>query len=159
LPPSGITFQIRSDNMATTAQDIFSAAMGLIDSVDTSSGETDTAANAAYKSRTLLILNVLRGETFPYSDAYASAGDGKRPVCAAITDFASDVGLDDTIAQTVLPFGLAAQLLLEENPSAASFFQQRYEELLARLGSGVPQSFEAIESIYGGIEYSENGRC
>ncbi len=145
--------------MSITAQEIFGAAMGLIDSVDTSSGETDTAANAAYKSRALFIINVLLGELYPYSDAYAAAGGGRRPSCAAVTDFYTGVGLDDTIARTVLPYGLAAQLLLEENPSAASFFQQRYEELLAKLGSGVPQSFESVEDIYGGIEYKQDWRC
>ena len=145
--------------MSANVQDIFSAAMGLIDSVDVSSGETDTAANAVYKSRTLFIINVLLGELYPYSDAYAAAGDGKRPSCAAVTNFLDAVGIDDTIARTILPYGLAAQLLLEENPGAASFFQQRYEELTARLGCSVPQCFEAIESTYGGIEHSMDGGC
>lgn len=145
--------------MSANAQDIFGAAMGLIDSVEASSGETDTAANAAYKSRALFIINVLLGEVYPYSDAYAAAGDGTRPSCAAVMDFYTNIGLDDTITRAVLPYGLAAQLLLEENPSAASFFQQRYEELLARLGSGVPQNFEPIENVYGGIEYEEDWGC
>ena len=144
--------------MSTTAQDIFNAAMALIDEVDKSSGSTDTAANREYKNKTLLILNVLRGEAYPFSDTYNAAGDGSRPVCAAIMDFYSDVGLDDIIAQSVLPYGPAAQLMLEENPNAASFLQQRYEELLARHGSGVPQGFAPIEDVYGGIEYSDFGR-
>ena len=143
--------------MSTTAQDIFSAAMGLIDGVETSSGQTDTSDNAPYKSRALFIINILRGEVYPYSDTYAAGEDKSRPICAAVTDFSSSVGLDDTLAQTVLPYGLAAQLLLEENPTAASFFQQRYEELLARLGREVPNSFELIDDVYGGVEFSQFG--
>ncbi len=155
--PENKIHHTRSDNMPTTAQEVFNAAMGLIDSAEASTGRTDTASNADYKSRTLLILNVLRGEVYPYSSTCAKPAEGTRPICDRITDFVSDMGLDDTIAQTVLPYGLAAQLLLEENPSAASFFQQRYEELIARLGAAVPRGFEPIEDVYGGIGYSEAG--
>ncbi len=143
--------------MSTTAKEILSAAIGLINSAETSTGRTDTAANEDYKARTLLILNVLRGEVFPYSSTYGQPDGNARLVCGRIPDFDSDIGLDDIIAQTILPYGLAAQLLLGEDPAAASFFQQRYEELIARLGSGVPRSFEPIEDVYGGIQNSETG--
>lgn len=143
--------------MSVTAQEIFSAAMGLIDSVDQASGQTDIAANASYKARTLFIINVLRGELYPFSDSYIASEDGTRPICAAVTDFTSALGLDEVVARTVLPYGLAAQLLLEENPSTASFYQQRYEELTARLGSGIPRSFESIEDVYGAVEFSSGG--
>ena len=56
-----------------------------------------------------------------------------------------------------LPYGLAANLLVDENPGAASFYQQRYEELrgayLARLRAHV----SAVENLYGGLEYGEFG--
>ena len=54
--------------MATTAQDVFDAAMGLIDEVNESTGSTDTADTKEYKQRTLLILNMLIGELYMYSD-------------------------------------------------------------------------------------------
>ena len=50
-----------------------------------------------------------------------------------ISDFDTPINLDDYIAQTVMPYGLAAHLLIDENPTVASFFQQRYEELLDKL--------------------------
>lgn len=52
-------------NPTTTAQRVFDLAMGLIDEVNESSGETDTSDTREYKVRTLLILNTLRGELFP----------------------------------------------------------------------------------------------
>lgn len=115
-------------------------------------GQADNADNISYKNRVKPILTALRGECFLYSDTHA-AGDGIRAVCTPITSLSENIGIDDVLAQTVLPFGLAAQLLLDENPSAASFFQQRYEELLKKFRD-VPRSTEDIENLYGGIEFS-----
>ncbi len=143
--------------MATTAQNVFEAAMGLIGEVETSTGNTDTADTAQYKARTLLILNVLLGEVYPYSDTFGGTG-GKRPVYAAVTNLSGTVPVDDVIARTILPYGLASELLLDEDPALASYFQQRFEELLVRLGSGVPGIFEEIGDVYGMAELGEFGR-
>lgn len=144
--------------MATTPLWIFEKAMHLMDEADESTGLADTANTADYKHRTLPILNVLRVECFPYSDTYAVTEPGKRPVCPEITDFDSEIGLDDGIGQGVLPYGLAAHLLLDENPALASYFQQRYEELLNALKKGMPTGSEDIETLYGRIEYGEFAR-
>jgi hypothetical protein len=136
--------------MATTAQQVFDLAIGLMGEVD-SAGLTDTSANAEYKNRTLLILNALRGELFPYSDNYAVTTGGTRPVMTYISDFTTAIGLDDVIAQTVLPYGLAAQLTINDDPNLASFFQQRYEELIRKL-QNTPSEWESIEDMYGGID-------
>lgn len=152
--------------MATTAQDVFDAAMGLMDEVNESTGETDTADTREYKNRTLLILNVMRGELYPYSDTYESLDDGKRPIAAVIEAFDDYIGLDDYICQSVMPYGLAAHLLLDENPSAASFFNQRYEELKAQLSRGLLRTSEDIvdvysdpySSAYGGLTYNQFAR-
>ena len=143
----------------TTAQRVFDITMGLIDEVNESSGATDTADTKEYKVRTLLILNALRGELYPYSDTYTVQPQGERPIAAVIGDFETPIPLDDYISQTVLPYGLAAQLLLDENPSAASFFQQRYEELRNGLAKGFPTGSRAIVDLYGiGTEYNEFSR-
>ena len=62
--------------------------------------------------------------------------------------------------RSVLPCGLAAKLLSEENPTLADFFWQLYEQRLAKAREGVPASFESIEDglPYGGIEYGEFAR-
>ena len=46
---------------------------------------------------------------------------------------------------------MAAKLLVDENPSAASFYQQRYEELRAMFIARLPASVEDIELLYGGV--------
>lgn len=143
----------------TTAQQVFDITMGLIDEVNESSGATDTADTKEYKVRTLYILNALRGELYPYSDTYQEAQDGGRPIAPVILAFDDIIQLDDYICQSVLPYGLAAQLLLDENPSSASFFQQRYEELRDGLTKGFPKSSESITDVYGVCtEYNEFSR-
>lgn len=144
----------------TTAQEVFAAAMGLMDELSETGG-TDTADTAEYKNRTLLLLNILRGELYPYSDDYDNDTDGYRPIARIVEDFETALPLDDYICQSVMPYGLAAHLLLDENPSAAAFFNQRYEELKAGLARGLPRMSEDIVDVYGGgcgIRYNEFAR-
>lgn len=146
-------------NPTTTAQRVFDLAMGLMDEVNETSGGTDDADTREYKVRTLLILNALRGELFPYSDTYAAEEPGKRPILAVIQSFDQVIGMDDYICQSVLPYGLAAQLLLDENPDSASFFQQRYKEMRMNLAKGLPQQSESISDVYGIVSpYNEFSR-
>jgi hypothetical protein len=142
----------------TTAQWVFERAMFLMDEADEDSGLADTAQTRGYKGRTLAILNVLRGECFPASDTCTDGEAGKRPVCPEILDFDQEIDLDDYLCQSVLPYGLAAHLLLDENPSLASYFQQRYQELLLRARQSLPAQSEDIADLYGGIEYSRFAR-
>lgn len=144
--------------MATTAQWVFEKAMHLMDEVNESSGLADTADTKEYKNRTLPILNILRIECFPASDTYVATTPGKRPVCPEIEDFSMEIGLDDGICQGVLPYGLAAHLLLDENPVVASYFQQRYEELLNQAKRGLPTEAGDIEDLYGGIGFGRFAR-
>ena len=142
----------------TTAQKVFERAMHLMDEVNESTGAADTSDTKEYKNRTLAVLNTLRMECFPASDTYVVTTPGKRPVCPEIENFESEIALDDGICQGVLPYGLAAHLLLDENPSVASYFQQRYEQMLAEAKRSIPAVAEDIVDVYGGIEYGQSAR-
>ena len=148
----------------TTALRVFELAINLMDELD-DEGSYDTEDTAEYKNRTLAILNVLRGELYPYSDTYRKSHDwekGRRPIVKTISSFSQIIDMDDYICQSVMPYGLAAHLLMDENPSSAGFFQQRYDELKAMLAVGMPAESEDIIDIYGssgGIEpYNEFSR-
>ena len=142
--------------MATNGQWIFESAMALMDELDEATGVADTNDTLEYKNRTLPILNMLRGELYPYSDNYKVRKPGKRPISVIIENLEDPILLDDYICQTVMPYGLAAHLLMQEDPSSANYFQQRYEELRAGLMRGFPRESEDIVDIYGGIEpYNE----
>jgi len=142
----------------TNAQEIFDTTMAMMDEVR-EDGSTDNSDTREYKNRTLPILNILRGELYPYSDTY-DANDAGRSISARIKNFTSSIDLDDYICQTVMPYGLAAHLLTDENPSLAGFYQQRYEELVSKLARGLPAVSEDIEDVCfgGGNEYTEFGR-
>ena len=140
----------------TTAQEVFEYAIHLMDEQNENSGETDTADTAEYKYRTLSILNVLRGELYPYSDTFKQRKEGKRPISTRIEDWESAIGLDDYICESILPYGLAAHLLMQENPTSANFFQQRYDELKSLLQRGLPSVSEDIEDVYGDGSFEHN---
>ena len=122
--------------------------MSLMDEVV--NGLTDTGDTKEYKDRTLLILNALAGELYPYSDTFAIAEEGKRPIVTPITNFTDGIALDDYICKSVMPYGLASHLLLDENPASASFFEQRYEELRNKLARGLPTSSADVVDVYFG---------
>lgn len=146
--------------MATTARQVFDLAIALMDEMNENTGATDTTDTKEYKLRTPNILNVLRGELYPYSDTYENSSDGTRPICPAVETIESTIGLDDTLCTTVLPYGLAAHLLLGENNVMAGFFNQRYEEMREKLKNS-PASFESVSDAYGTsgyFPYNEFGR-
>lgn len=143
-----------------SVQGVFDKAMYLIDAQNESTGSTDNSDTTEYKVRALGILNNLIDDVYPASDTFAISEDGKRPALDDLTSFSDEIKMDPYIVRSVLPCGLAAKLLSEENPTLADFFWQLYEQRLAKAREGVPASFESIEDglPYGGIEYGEFSR-
>lgn len=111
--------------LMTTARDVFQTAIHLMDEQNELTGSTQTVDTKEYEFRTLDILNVLRNELWPISDTYEFGFD-----CPEIKTFEQPINLDPYSAQTIMPYGLAAHLLLGENDAMASFFNQRYQELI-----------------------------
>lgn len=133
----------------TTPEWVFARAIHLMDEQSEANGETTTTDTNEYRMRTLSILNVLRHELFPYSDTFETGEDGKRIICPELKSFTDEIGLDDVMAQGILPYGLAAHLLLGENDSMASFFNERYAELMQTLAKKRPSVWEEITPYYG----------
>ena len=119
---------------------VFDRALQLMDEQNGWSGDTED-----YRSRTLSILNVLRHELYPYSDTFEVGQDGKRRVCPELESLEQPIDLDEAIVQGVLPYGLAAHLLLGENDQMASFFFQRYAELIYAIGCRKSAAWEDIK--------------
>ena len=134
-----------------TGMDVFQRAITMMDELN-DAGKYKYEDTLEYQHRTLAILNVLQNELYPYSDTYkknSEWAERRRPVLPSLEDLYSAIDLDDYCAGTILPYGLAAHLLMDENPSTANFFQQRYDELKASLMRGMPAESEDIEDIYG----------
>ena len=138
-----------------TGMDVFQRAITMMDELD-DSGAFVHEDTTEYQNRTLSILNILQGELYFYSDTFPKWQEwenGRRPILMPIPDLNTAIDLDDYCAGTVMPYGLAAHLLLDENPTAAGYFQQRFEELLRGLqsGKGMQAASEDIIDVYGPV--------
>ena len=126
----------------TTVESVFAAAMGLMDELDPQGG-AQSADTKDYERRAPAILNALCAELRTLT------GEGSDWLPASGTEDLLPV--EETYGLSALPYGLAANLLVDENPTAASFYQQRYEELRALFVSRLKASVEDIDMLYGGV--------
>ena len=131
-------------------EDVFNAAMGIMDELGVD-GEARTSDTEEYALRTPSIVNMLVSELKILT--------GERGDWLPIESLEDVVPVGDTsYALGALPYGLAANLLVDENPSAASFYQQRYEEMRAYYLARMQAVTGDVVNVYGGIEYGEFAR-
>lgn len=139
-----------------TVQQVFDAAIHMMDEQSETSGATATTDTQEYKFRTLSILNTVMPALYPYSGTFWDTGSG-RPSCPALAvsgdlrnpDFTQVIPLDDALAMGVLPYTLAAHLLSGENESLSAWFMDRYVQVFGDIRNKVPASFTQIHSPYG----------
>lgn len=123
------------DYMTVIAQDVFTIAMNIMDEI--SQDGTFSGYPSEYKTKAWPILTVLQSELLPASAMPLS-----------ITSESTVVQIDYRSAITLLPYGLAAHLLLTEDQNRASFFNSRYDELKRKR----PATITAIVDVLGVIE-------
>lgn len=134
-----------------TVREVYFAAMALMDELE-ADGKLREPESAEYEARTPDIMRLLISE---YRILDGKAGAVVAP--EGMEDYI--LGVDDTYALGVMQYGLAANLLVDENPTAASFYEQRYEELRnIYFSRRTTAEGEEIENLYGGIEFGEMGR-
>lgn len=117
------------------AQDVFVITMNLMDEI--SQDGTYAGYSDDYKKKAWPILTTLQTELLPLS---------VDPI--AITTDQSVLQVDDRTANMVLPYGLAAHLLITEDTTRASFFNSRYDELKRRR----PAKIAKITDVYGVVD-------
>lgn len=131
----------------TTVGEVFDAAMALMDELDRS-GEPRTKDTKEYEYRTPAIMDTLIAEFKILS--------GEHSGWVHVTSLDDSLlKIDDPYALGVMQYGLAAKLLLDENPASASFFHEKYEELRSLYFSRAQAEVGEIENVYGGIEYGQ----
>lgn len=116
--------------------------MSIMDELS-AAGEAANSDTREYEQRTPAILNVLLTElkVLRRDDADWLPLEGMD----------EPVPVETNYALGAMPYGLAANLLVDENPTAASFYQQRYEELRSLFVSRLKASVEDIDMLYGGV--------
>lgn len=100
----------------TITQDVFEMAMKLMD--EESEDGSYNGYPQEYKNKAWSILTLLQAELLSPTIT--------PPIITSNND---TLVLDDKTCLTVLPYGLAAHLLLTEDQNRASFFNARYDEL------------------------------
>jgi hypothetical protein len=127
------------DCLSVIAQDVFKLAMDLMDEVSEDGsfgGYPEEYRKRAWSFITMLQTELLRADVEPI----------------AITNELNVLLIDDRTAITVIPYGLAAHLLMSEDQNRAAFFNARYDELKRKL----PTKIESIIDVYGLFPNSNN---
>lgn len=122
----------------TTGTQALNAALAIMDELGT----------REYDARALYFINMLCDKLYPLSDNYNMSATG-RPVCRKIGSLPEPLDLDDVLAQSVLPYGLAAQLMLSDDPSQSVNFEAIFQERLAEARRQLPAEIMEIEDVYG----------
>jgi hypothetical protein len=140
-----------------SVQAVFDKAIHWIDAQNESTGSTNTADTKEYALRTPSIISLYLNVVYPYSDTYRNREDGRRPYLEPVRSMTDELDLDAYICMSVLPFALAAGLLVEENDAVANTALQIYQENLAR-AAAMPAVVGDVEDVYGGLEHGQYGR-
>ena len=138
-----------------TVQEIFDAAMDLMDEQNETTGSTDTADTKEYRLRTISILNTAIPALHPYSSNYNRTGSGRPRNKILYTDnrgepdFEQSIPLDDALCWGLLPFYLASLLRSGEDTEFSMRMMAEYNNALASIRGLIPAEFEAISTPYG----------
>lgn len=119
--------------------------MALIDEV-LGSGAIDPDTTQEYKAKAPMILTTLQNELVGIDNRYRKESERVYPVIIESLD--QPLQVDSIKATTLLAYGLAAHLMLDEDTAKASFFEQRYEELRAVFLKPIPQKPESKLDVY-----------
>ena len=106
--------------MAVTGQQVFNIAVALMDEILNS---------ASFEPYAPSILTTLQAELL-----------AKTVTPTVITDLSEPLALSDSLCLQALPYGLAAHLMIIDNPNEqgkASFFNARYDELKSKRGAAI----------------------
>lgn len=106
-----------------------------------------TEDDADYEDSTILgMLSVMANEVLDVSNSIAKrTGRNETQNVGVFKTMSENVPLEDKICQSVLPYGLAAKLMLEDDTTMASYFNAEYNQRLAQY---MKPASTSIEDVY-----------
>lgn len=128
-----------------TGNNVFTITMAMIDEM-LSSGSLDEEAVKEYRGKAPSILTMLQNELVGIDNRYREKEEYIYPV--PIESLDQTFQIDDIKASTLLTNGLAAQLMLHEDKTLASYFNDRYEEMKGMFLKPAPRKPETREDKY-----------
>lgn len=126
--------------MPVTAKQVYEIALVHIDEVLETGDITADPVNY-YQSKAIKILTTLQAELLPLS-----------ATVTPISTLDDVLVVSDRTALTVLPYGLAAHLLIVDDPGTASFYNARYDELKRKLGASEIVPITDVYGVLGVVE-------
>lgn len=141
----------------STVQDVFDRAVFLLDEQNEATGSTDTADTAPYRLRAVSLCNTLLGFVYPASDTFRVTQAGRRPVCRPAETPESTLAVDEQLCTSVLPWGMAALFVLDDDREKADFFWTTFLERIEASRRGIPCAVEAVEDVYGALGHGQDG--
>jgi len=123
--------------MAKTGENVFLRAIKLLDGMERD-GTINESKITSYRSLAPTILTMLQGELLPVSTADTD-----------VTSLSDNLSVSDKQALYVLPYGLAAELMIsqDDDQTIAAYFSQRYETMKRRFPT--PATIIDIVDVYG----------
>lgn len=132
--------------MSVTVLDIYNTALAIMDEAGTSD----------YEKRTPPIVNSMMGAVWMASEEHHF---GPHSMWTPVTDMSDELsGVDQSLALSAMPYGLAAQLYLGEDHIRAGSWWSIFEERVALFKRSRPAEAEAITDCYGGFGHNDFGR-
>ena len=137
-----------------TVKEIYDITMALMDEmIDNktiqSNPEADYKSTKDYTARTPGILTILQTQVISYLKRFGADIDFVEP----LENMDSEMSVDDSICMGVLPYGLAARLLGQEDTSLSSYFSNLYDSNLAMAKDSIDDKYTAEqkerENVYG----------
>ena len=132
-------------------QDIYDITMALMDEM-LDNGNVDYASTKDYAARTPGILTILDTQVVMFLKRFGADIDFND----RLETMEDEVELDDSICKGVLPYGLAARLLGQEDKELASYFSDLYNSNLAMSKDSIEGKYIAKqkprENVYGLFE-------
>jgi hypothetical protein len=126
--------------MAVTAKQVYDIALVHIDEV-LETGDIAPDPKNYYEAKALKILTTLQAELLPLSATPTQ-----------LTSLTSNLSVSDKVALTVLPYGLAAHLLIVDDPNTAAFYNARYDELKRKIPAGAAKPITDVYGVLGVVE-------
>ena len=133
-----------------TGETPFNIAMALLRKVsdDGTISETDTAK---FRAQAPGVITILQNELLRASGSASFSVS----VIEALTD---TLTINDMLATSPLPYGLASHLIIEKKPELASYYNQKYDEFIKKFCKNVPMGTSSVTDAYDvSLTYTNSG--
>lgn len=129
-----------------TVQDVYNSALAIM----------NEDSDESYETRVIPLVNSLIGQCWQMSEDYDT---GSRAIWEPVDSMDDEIiGIDQHIALSVMPFGLASLLYLDEDSIRANSWWQVYQDGLVDARRS-PAKFKGIEDVYGILQSNnQDGR-